>query len=74
VVSALEDITGASERLADNPALARSLKLRAALHHAAELLQIELIRRWRSGRTDDDIRQGILMSINGLAAGLRNTG
>jgi len=37
-------------------------------------LQIELIRRWRSGRTDDDIRQGILMSINGVAAGLRNTG
>jgi phosphoenolpyruvate carboxylase len=37
-------------------------------------LQVELIRRWRSGRTDDELRQGILMSINGIAAGLRNTG
>ena len=73
-VSALEDITGASERLADNPALARSLKLRVPYITPLSYLQIELIRRWRSGRTDDDIRQGILMSINGVAAGLRNTG
>jgi len=58
VVSALEDITGASERLADNPALARSLKLRVPYITPLSYLQIELIRRWRSGRTDDDIRQG----------------
>jgi phosphoenolpyruvate carboxylase len=73
-VQALEEITGASERLADNPALARSLKLRVPYITPLSYLQIELIRRWRSGRTDDDIRQGILMSINGVAAGLRNTG
>jgi len=73
-LKALEDITGASERLADNPALARSLKLRVPYITPLSYLQIELIRRWRSGRADDDIRQGILMSINGVAAGLRNTG
>ncbi len=73
-VTALEEITGASERLIDNPALARSLKLRVPYITPLSYLQIELIRRWRSGRTDDDIRQGILMSINGVAAGLRNTG
>jgi phosphoenolpyruvate carboxylase len=37
-------------------------------------LQIELIRRYRAGKTDEEIREGILMSINGVAAGLRNTG
>jgi phosphoenolpyruvate carboxylase len=35
---------------------------------------VELIRRWRSGERDDRVRQGIHASINGLAAGLRNTG
>jgi phosphoenolpyruvate carboxylase len=73
-LDALEAITGASERLVDNPGLAHSLKLRVPYITPLSYLQIELIRRWRSGKTDDDIRQGILMSINGVAAGLRNTG
>ncbi|QGM47300.1 phosphoenolpyruvate carboxylase [Methylocystis heyeri] len=73
-IEALEAITGASERLADNPGLAHSLKLRVPYITPLSYLQMELIRRWRSGKTGDDIRQGILMSINGVAAGLRNTG
>ena len=36
--------------------------------------RIENIRRWRSGTHDDKTRRGILISINGIAAGLRNTG
>jgi len=71
---ALELITGAKERLVDNPALARSIRHRfpyiAPLNH----LQVELIRRWRSGEHDEKTRRGILISINGIAAGLRNTG
>ena len=71
---ALERITGASERLAENPALARSIRHRfpyiAPLNH----LQVELIRRWRVGQQDEKTRRGILISINGIAAGLRNTG
>jgi phosphoenolpyruvate carboxylase len=73
-VSALEAITGETSRLADNPGLARSLKLRMPYIAPLNYLQIELIRRWRAGKTDDEIREGILMSINGVAAGLRNTG
>jgi phosphoenolpyruvate carboxylase len=71
---AIEEITGETSPLADNPALARSLKLRMPYIAPLNYLQIELIRRWRSGKTDDEIREGILMSINGVAAGLRNTG
>jgi phosphoenolpyruvate carboxylase len=71
---ALEKITGASERLAENPSLARSIRHRfpyiAPLNH----LQAELIRRWRVGQQDEKTRRGILISINGIAAGLRNTG
>ena len=71
---ALAAITGATQRLAENPALARSIRHRfpyiAPLNH----LQVELIRRWRAGDHDEKIRRGILISINGIAAGLRNTG
>ncbi|OAI25526.1 phosphoenolpyruvate carboxylase [Methylosinus sp. R-45379] len=72
--AALADLTGSSQRLADNPALARSLHHRFPYIAPLNYLQVELIRRFRGGQTGDDIRQGILMSINGVAAGLRNTG
>lgn len=72
--AALERITGENERLAENPALARSIRHRfpyiAPLNH----LQVELLRRWRVGQQDEKTRRGILISINGIAAGLRNTG
>jgi phosphoenolpyruvate carboxylase len=71
---ALEMICGTKERLADNPALARSLQHRFPYIAPLNYLQVELIRRYRGGETSEDIRQGILMSINGVAAGLRNTG
>ena len=71
---ALATITGTADRLAENPALARSIRHRfpyiAPLNH----LQVELIRRWRVGQQDEKTRRGILISINGIAAGLRNTG
>ncbi|WP_136416842.1 phosphoenolpyruvate carboxylase [Herbaspirillum sp. ST 5-3] len=38
------------------------------------LVQVELLRRFRDGQTDDSVRTGIHLSINGVAAGLRNTG
>jgi phosphoenolpyruvate carboxylase len=73
-VEALQAITGDKQRLAANPALQRSIRHRFPyidpLHH----LQIELVRRYREGRIDDRSRRGIHMSINGIAAALRNTG
>ncbi|MFD1710836.1 phosphoenolpyruvate carboxylase [Ottowia sp. GY511] len=71
---ALALITGESDRLAGNPALARSIQHRFPyidpLHH----LQVELLRRWRDGAGDERVKLGIHMSINGIAAALRNTG
>jgi len=67
-------ITGEKHRLANNPALARSIRHRFPyidpLHH----LQVELIRRYRAGKSDERVRLGIHLSINGISAGLRNTG
>jgi phosphoenolpyruvate carboxylase len=72
---ALALITGAKQRLEDNVEMQRSIRHRFPyidpLHH----LQVELMRRWRAGQQDDErLQRGIHMSINGVAAGLRNTG
>ncbi len=61
-------------RLADNPALARAIAHRFAYIAPLNHLQAELLRRWRAGQSDDKARVGILIAINGIAAGLRNTG
>jgi phosphoenolpyruvate carboxylase len=37
-------------------------------------MQIELLRRYRSGDGDEDVVAGIHLTINGIAAGLRNSG
>jgi len=71
---ALSQITGDKQRLAGNTALQRSIRHRFPyidpLHH----LQVELIRRYRDGKADERVQRGIHISINGIAAGLRNTG
>jgi phosphoenolpyruvate carboxylase len=69
-------VTGHQERLADNPLLARSIKNRFAYLDPLNHLQVELLKRFRSGKDGDDIRvrRGIHLTINGVAAGLRNTG
>jgi len=67
-------ISGRDQLLADNPLLARSLRNRLPYMDPLNHLQVELLRRFRAGTTDDSVRQGIMLSINGLAAGLRNSG
>ena len=75
----LEAITGATERLAGNPLLARSIQNRFAYLDPLNHLQVELIHRHRAmsrepGEMDPRVHRGIHLSINGVAAGLRNTG
>ncbi len=78
-VDSLSIITGTAERLAGNPLLARSIKNRFAYLDPLNHLQVELIKRHRAGaggdqQIDERVRRGIHLSINGIAAGLRNTG
>jgi len=67
-------ISGRDQLLADNPLLARSLRNRLPYMDPLNHLQVELLRRFRAGTTDASVRQGIQLAINGLAAGLRNSG
>ena len=71
-------ITGESDRLASNPALARSIEHRFPYLDPLNHLQVELMRRYRRAATatrrSRRVQRGIHISINGIAAGLRNTG
>jgi phosphoenolpyruvate carboxylase len=67
-------LTGQKTLLEKNPELADSIRLRLPYIDALNLLQLDLLRRWRSNKDDDEILAGIHMSINGVAAGLRNSG
>ena len=78
-VECVEAITGTSERLAGNPLLARSIKNRFAYLDPLNHLQVELLKRHRASVARDShrdarVQRGIQLSINGVAAGLRNTG
>ncbi|KGH07377.1 phosphoenolpyruvate carboxylase [Comamonas thiooxydans] len=73
-VEALNQITGDKQRLEHNSALARSIRHRFPYIDPLNHLQVELVRRWRAGQTDDRVKNGIHLSINGIAAGVRNTG
>ncbi|BCN39886.1 phosphoenolpyruvate carboxylase [Alicycliphilus denitrificans] len=71
---ALTLITGTRLRIQDNPALQLSMHYRFPYIDPLNLLQVELMRRFRAGDKGDHIRRGTHISINGIAAGLRNTG
>ncbi len=68
-------LTQKSEILGDQPILARTLGVRDAYLAPLHLLQISLLERVRIGESPDStIRRALLLTINGVAAGLRNTG
>lgn len=67
-------ITGQDELLQANPDLAAVLRSRSPYIDALNHLQIELIRRRRAGEDDPAISEGIHLTLNGVAAGLRNSG
>jgi phosphoenolpyruvate carboxylase len=67
-------ITGASEFLDDNPTLARSIRNRFAYLDPLNHIQLALLRRYRAGDTDERTVRAIHLTINGIAAALRNSG
>ena len=73
-VQALLTITGQGALLERNPDLAAVVRSRLPYIDPLNHLQIELIRRRRRGDDDEDVREGVHLTINGIAAGLRNSG
>jgi phosphoenolpyruvate carboxylase len=67
-------VTGHEDLLADNPALARSVFNRFPYLEPLNHLQVELLRRYRSGDDADLVQRAILLTMSGLATALRNSG
>jgi phosphoenolpyruvate carboxylase len=70
----LLSITGHASLLDDNPTLSRSIRNRFPYLDPLNHLQVELLRRFRAGQSDERTQRAIHLTINGLAAGLRNSG
>lgn len=73
--SALLQLKGSDTLLQDNPRLAASIRLRNPYIDPMSLLQVDLLRRWRAGeRADGSLLQALVECVNGVSAGLQNTG
>jgi phosphoenolpyruvate carboxylase len=73
-IDALLAITGQQTLLERNPLLMRSMRNRFPYLDPLNHVQIELLKRHRAGDGDERVVQGIHLTINGIAAGLRNSG
>ncbi|HEX8453781.1 MAG TPA: phosphoenolpyruvate carboxylase, partial [Longimicrobium sp.] len=66
--------TGQTRLLEENPVLARSIRLRNPYVDPMSLIQVGLLRRKRAGEESDELNYALAGTINGISAGLRNTG
>jgi phosphoenolpyruvate carboxylase len=67
-------VTGQPELLSGNRVLARSIRLRNPYVDPLSLIQFALLQRKRMGEQSEDLNYALAATINGIAAGLRNTG
>ncbi|WP_280235253.1 phosphoenolpyruvate carboxylase [Nocardia cyriacigeorgica] len=67
-------ITGNDQLLSDNPSLAESIHNRFPYLEPLNQMQVRLLRRLRGGDDSELVKRGILLTMNGLATALRNSG
>jgi phosphoenolpyruvate carboxylase len=73
-ISTLLEITGQERLLQSNPVLERSIRNRFPYLDPLNHMQVELLRAHRAHSTDEQVLRGIQLTINGISAGLRNSG
>jgi phosphoenolpyruvate carboxylase len=74
VVGTLLEITGQDRLLQGNPLLERSVRHRFPYLDPLNHVQVELLKEHRGHNPDEQVLRGIQLTINGISAGLRNTG
>jgi phosphoenolpyruvate carboxylase len=74
-VSLVLRLKGANSLLESDPVLQRAIRLRNPYVDPMSLLQVDLLKRWRAGdRQDEGLLNTLLLTVNGIAHGLQNTG
>ena len=73
-IRATLDVSGHQDLLEENQVLRRSINVRNPYVDPINLVQIEVLRRMRCGEADDQLRDAFVVTVNGIAAGMRNAG
>ncbi len=73
-IDMLLDITGQQRLLQSNPLLERSIRNRFPYLDPLNHVQVELLKEHRAQNPDEQVLRGIQITINGISAGLRNSG
>src|SRR3954468_12533697 len=73
VIAGVVEVTGNRVLLESNPVLRRSIEVRNPYVDPINLVQVELLQRYRQD-ADERVKSALLVTINGVAAGMRNTG
>jgi phosphoenolpyruvate carboxylase len=67
-------LTDSQSLLEDSPLLKRTLEVRDVYLDPINYLQVSLLARSRSGEQSEELNRALLLTVNGIAAGMRNTG
>jgi phosphoenolpyruvate carboxylase len=73
-ITAVLDVTGHRELVDTNRVLRRSIDTRNPYVDPINLVQIELLKRLRESPESEELRRAFVITVNGIAAGMRNTG
>ena len=72
--NAILKITGQSEILENSPVILNSIRFRNPFTYPLNMMQVELLKRWREDKENEELRDALFLSINGIAAAMQSTG
>ncbi len=71
---AILKISGQSEILENSSVILKSIRFRNPFTYPLNMMQVELLKRWRKDKGNDELRDALFLSINGIAAAMQSTG
>ncbi|MDX1585378.1 MAG: phosphoenolpyruvate carboxylase [Balneolaceae bacterium] len=71
---AILSISGQDEILENSPVILKSIRFRNPFTYPLNMMQVELLKRWREDKDNEELRDALFLSINGIAAAMQSTG